>query len=65
MITESMMSSAMLMPVCHKIKLSDFELGKSVGSGKFGEVYLCKHKQTGCLFALKKIFKSVIQEYKM
>ena len=47
------------------LKLGDFELGKPVGSGKFGEVYLCKHKKTGMLFALKKIFKSVIQEYRM
>ena len=36
-----------------------------MGSGKFGDVYLCKHKATGMIFALKKIFKSVIQEYKM
>jgi serine/threonine protein kinase len=45
--------------------VSDFELGKEVGSGKFGDVYLCKHKRTGMLFALKKIFKSVIREYRM
>jgi aurora kinase len=40
-------------------------LGQTVGSGKFGDVYLCRHKATGCLFALKKIFKSVIRDYGM
>lgn len=40
--------------------LKDFELGKNVGSGKFGDVHICKHKATGTLYALKKIFKSTI-----
>jgi len=40
-------------------------MGAEVGSGKFGEVYRCRHKATGFLFALKKIFKSTIKEYNM
>lgn len=45
--------------------MEDFELGKCVGSGKFGDVFICRHKETGFLFALKKIFKSTILEYDM
>ncbi len=48
-----------------KISLKDFELGKNVGSGKFGDVHICIHKATGAMFALKKIFKSTILEYNM
>ena len=44
-----------------KLKISDFELGKSLGSGKFGDVFVVKHKASKSLFALKKIFKSTIQ----
>lgn len=36
-----------------------------MGSGKFGDVFQCRHKRTGALFALKKIFKSTILEYRM
>lgn len=36
-----------------------------MGSGKFGDVYQCRHKQTGAMFALKKVFKSVIKENRM
>jgi serine/threonine protein kinase len=36
-----------------------------VGSGKFGDVHICRHKTTGTLYALKKIFKSTIIEYGM
>jgi serine/threonine protein kinase len=33
--------------------------------GKFGEVYLAQHQETGFLVALKKIVKKKIIEYKM
>ena len=42
------------------LKISDFTLGKCVGSGKFGDVFMCIHKKTNTVFALKKIFKSTI-----
>ena len=48
-----------------KFTISDFELGKCIGSGKFGDVFICRHKQTQTMYALKKIFKSTIQEYEM
>lgn len=47
------------------LSMKQFELGKCVGSGKFGDVHICKHKQTGFVFALKKIFKSTIKEFNM
>ena len=48
-----------------KMKINDFELGKCVGSGKFGDVFVCRHKSSQTLYALKKIFKSTIKEYDM
>ena len=45
--------------------MRDFELGKCVGSGKFGDVHICRHRKTGFIFALKKVFKSTLMEYKM
>lgn len=45
--------------------IEDFQLGKTLGSGKFGDVLQCRHKATGTLYAVKKIFKSTIQEYRM
>lgn len=48
-----------------KLTMRDFELGKCVGSGKFGDVHICRHRQTGTIYALKKIFKSTLKEYKM
>lgn len=34
---------------------------KELGMGKFGEVYLAKHMETGYLVALKKMLKQKIQ----
>ena len=48
-----------------RVVIEDFELGKTLGSGKFGDVLQCRHKATGTLYAVKKIFKSTIQEYRM
>ena len=45
--------------------MKDLELGTEIGSGKFGQVYVCRHKITGMLFALKKVFKSTIKEHGM
>ncbi len=36
-----------------KWKLSDFEVGRSLGHGKFGDVYLAKEKISGFVVALK------------
>jgi len=33
--------------------IDDFELGKPIGTGRFGQVWLAKHKSTGYIVALK------------
>ncbi|KAJ8932595.1 hypothetical protein NQ318_023377, partial [Aromia moschata] len=42
----------------HKWTLSDFDIGKPLGKGKFGNVYLAREKM-----ALKVLFKSAIKEF--
>ncbi|XP_063928000.1 uncharacterized protein LOC135141079 [Zophobas morio] len=42
-------------------KLSDFEIGRTLGKGKFGNVYLAREKDRGYLIALKIIFKSQLE----
>lgn len=37
--------------------IGDFVLGKKLGSGKFGEVFVARHKKTGFICALKRIAK--------
>lgn len=41
-----------------KWELSDFEVGKPLGKGKFGRVYLAREKRTKFIVALKVLFKS-------
>lgn len=41
--------------------LEDFHIGRPLGSGKFGSVYLAKEKSTGYIVALKCLFKSQLQ----
>ena len=36
-----------------KMKLSDFEMLKTIGRGAFGEVRIVKFKETGEVFAMK------------
>ncbi|KAJ8919216.1 hypothetical protein NQ315_012204 [Exocentrus adspersus] len=40
--------------------LNNFELGKRLGRGKFGRVYLAREKKTGFIVALKTLFKKEI-----
>lgn len=44
--------------------LNDFHLGKPIGKGKFGNVYLAKEKKTNVNVALKALFKSQISSNK-
>ena len=38
-------------------KLDDFDIGKALGRGKFGHVYLAKEKKSKYLVALKVLFR--------
>jgi len=45
-----------------KWQLADFEIGKPLGRGKFGNVYLAREKKTKFIVALKVLFKSQLQK---
>lgn len=45
--------------------LSMFEVGRPLGKGKFGRVYLAKEKSTGFVCALKVLHKSELQQGKV
>lgn len=46
-----------------KWTLNDFEIGKRLGRGKFGRVYLAREKKTKYLVALKLIYKAEIVRF--
>ena len=41
--------------------IEDFEVGKKLGKGNFGDVYLVRHNLLGFIFALKIISKQVVK----
>jgi len=43
--------------------LEDFEIGKKLGSGKFGNVYLAREHKSKYIIALKMIWKKQLQKY--
>ena len=43
--------------------LADFDIGKPLGRGKFGNVYLGREKQTQAVIALKVIFKRQVEKH--
>jgi aurora kinase len=43
-------------------KLADFDIGKPLGRGKFGNVYLAREKNSKYIVALKVLFKSQLQK---
>ncbi|KAF7124115.1 hypothetical protein RHSIM_Rhsim12G0036700 [Rhododendron simsii] len=45
--------------------LQDFEIGKPLGKGKFGRVYLARELKSKFIVALKVIFKEQIEKYKL
>lgn len=47
------------------VEISDFLLGKKLGEGKFGEVFVARHRKTGFLCALKRINRSNLDERMM
>ena len=44
----------------YKWSLNDFELGKRLGRGKFGRVFMAREKSTGFIVALKTIVKKEV-----
>lgn len=45
--------------------LKDFDVGRALGKGKFGRVYLAREKRSGYIVALKILFKSELQQHKV
>lgn len=45
-----------------KWSLDKFEIGRPLGKGKFGNVYLGREKKSGFIVALKVLFKSQLQK---
>ncbi len=43
-------------------ELADFDIGKPLGQGKFGSVYLAREKQSKFICALKVLFKNQLQK---
>ncbi|KAF7279746.1 aurora kinase C-like [Rhynchophorus ferrugineus] len=46
-----------------KWTLTDFDIGRPLGKGKFGNVYLAREKKSKFLVALKVLFKSAIKDF--
>ncbi|KMT02980.1 hypothetical protein BVRB_8g195480 isoform B [Beta vulgaris subsp. vulgaris] len=45
--------------------IADFEIGKPLGKGKFGRVYLARDTKSKYIVALKVIFKEQIEKYRL
>lgn len=48
-----------------QFSLKNFDVGRPLGRGKFGHVYLAREKLSGFVVALKVLFKSELQENKV
>ncbi|KAK2589491.1 spindle assembly checkpoint kinase [Conoideocrella luteorostrata] len=49
-------------PAVKQFHLGMFEIGRSLGKGKFGRVYLARERQNGFICALKVLYKTEIQQ---
>ncbi|KAM3656021.1 aurora kinase C-like [Ammospiza maritima maritima] len=49
-------------PPVRSFSLEDFEVGRPLGKGKFGNVYLARERRSGFLVALKVLFKSQVEQ---
>lgn len=47
------------------LKISDFEIGKTLGKGKLGRVYCCQHKSSGYIVALKVMNIKELKDFKL
>ena len=52
------------LPMAKQIKLTDFEMRRTLGCGSFGRVKLAKWKQDGKLYAVKFMKKHEIIKFK-
>lgn len=52
-------------PQLRQWQLSDFEIGKPLGSGKFGSVYLAREKRTKFIVALKVLSKAQLKKHEV
>lgn len=52
-------------PYRAKVTLTDFKLGKKLGKGKFGDVYMVQDIKTGFICALKIIKKATLIQEKV
>jgi len=55
------MTTTSLNTIEKRWSLNDFDIGKPLGKGKFGNVYLAREKQSKFIVALKVLFKSQLQ----
>jgi len=53
------------MPISREFHLGMFEIGRPLGKGKFGRVYLAKERKNGFVCALKVLHKSELQQGKV
>ena len=44
------------------MRIEDFALGKKLGEGRFGHVYMAIHKASGGIFALKRVPKATLKQ---
>lgn len=58
-------SSLVTQPTLKQWHLGMFEIGKPLGKGKFGRVYLAKERSSGFVCALKVLHKSELQQGKV
>ncbi|XP_066126983.1 aurora kinase C-like [Saccopteryx bilineata] len=49
-------------PATRRLTLDDFEIGRPLGKGKFGNVYLARLKESHFIVALKVLFKSQLEK---
>lgn len=52
-------------PTRKQWSINDFEIGKPLGKGKFGRVYLARESKSKYIVALKVIFKEQIEKYRL
>ncbi|EGD75877.1 AUR protein kinase [Salpingoeca rosetta] len=56
-------SASSAKPARRKWCLDDFEIGRPLGKGKFGNVFLAREKKSKFIVALKVLFKSQLQKH--